>query len=66
MNPDKVVYLVGDVRFSSKRPITKSTVVSQREFLLYLQILMETYGIVKVDLAIDPTLYNPPPDPDQN
>lgn len=52
-NSNEDVYLVGDVRFS-KGVSVEIMELTGREFLKRLQNLMEEFGVVKIDLGVDP------------
>lgn len=48
------IYLVGDIRYTSKAKSIDSNKKASEEFLKNLQELMEEYGVVKIDIALDP------------
>lgn len=56
INSNEDVYLVGDVRFS-KGVSVEIMELTGREFLKRLQNLMEEFGVVKIDLGVDPLSY---------
>lgn len=56
INANEDVYLVGDVRFS-KGVSVEIMELTGREFLKRLQSLMEDFGVVKIDLGVDPLSY---------
>jgi len=60
IKPDKI-FIVGDVRFSE---MSKDSFInhpkSSQDFLIKIQSLMIDFGVVKLDVSIDPFNYKHP------
>lgn len=56
----KLIYLTGDVRVAdyARQNSQSDTEIEGLTFLFQLQDLMEKFGVIKIDLCIDPFKFN--------
>lgn len=58
MNAEKI-YLIGDIRYgSAAEQVYVNSEEYKQDFLIKLQQLMTEYGVIKLDVAIDPYNFN--------
>jgi hypothetical protein len=57
--PQEKIYLVGDVRYTEDAKLIYEVESKQApiDFLLSLQVLMEEFGVIKLDISIDAFKY---------